>query len=323
MVGQSHAFFATKPQRATPVLAIAIVDEHLFVIDKSLEITSVNRLTSAKRDGFSICAADFTGLTENRIDGPDRSAKNRYFDVYFYEFFDSIFFDHSNRSRIFRNPFNEYSESENIFDGNLGSDGTVTPTNAELGQNIYDQFWREWVAHQDFLLRRCLYMMAGNRADAEDVLGAAMIRAAENYAASAPTIRNQRAWLTRLVYNACIDHLRKAQTRRRFAKARIDDDDAPGVADFIPGIDPPPSPSPEEMLVRRQFILSVDREIQNLAMPLRRPLVLRFLQGSSYREIADDMGLTNAAIRKRVQLARDTIRHNLQHESPFGVPRRL
>ena len=48
--------------------------------------------------------------------------------------------------------------------------------------------------------------------------------------------------------------------------------------------------------------------IQNLPETLRQPLLLRFYYDLSYSEIANRLGLSEATVRKRIQLARDILR---------------
>ncbi len=171
-------------------------------------------------------------------------------------------------------------------------------------------FWDVWLLHQDHLLRQCLRIMSGNVADAEDALSSAMMRASSRYEVYADEIINQRAWLSRLVRNSCIDHFRGEQRRHRLLEKHAPGSSARHYTEPQPV---PPAgatlqPSPEQKAIDRSLLSRLAEDIRRLPEHLRRPLMMRFLQDKSYAEIAETLGLSNAAVRKRIQLARQRLR---------------
>src|SRR5690606_38900790 len=58
-------------------------------------------------------------------------------------------------------------------------------------------FWRGWADYKDYLGQLALRWMSGNRADAEDILSRACIKAHDRYLRDAARIRNLRSWLAR------------------------------------------------------------------------------------------------------------------------------
>jgi RNA polymerase sigma factor (sigma-70 family) len=171
-------------------------------------------------------------------------------------------------------------------------------------------FWGVWNEHQDYLRRHSLRWMSNNTADAEDALSSAMLVAAAKYADYAPTIVNTRAWLLRLVHNVCMDHHR--------SRSRIDlFDELPAEdvqdRDHLPNYQRPIAPPHQEALSDERLERVVEG-LGQLTTTLSEPLLLRCLDEMSYREIAARLNCTEAAIRKRVQLARDRLRAHLDEE---------
>jgi RNA polymerase sigma factor (sigma-70 family) len=171
-------------------------------------------------------------------------------------------------------------------------------------------FWDVWLRHQDHLLRQCLRIMSGNVADAEDALSSAMMRASTRYEVYADEIINERAWLSRLVRNCCIDHFRAVQRRHRLLERH-----APGRTggqrtelQAVPPAGATLQPSPEQNAIDRSLLSRLAEDMRRLPEHLRRPLMMRFLQDKSYAEIAETLSLTNATVRKRIQLARQRLR---------------
>lgn len=168
-----------------------------------------------------------------------------------------------------------------------------------------EAFWAMWADHQQQLLRQCMRMMAGNVADAEDALSTAMLRASDYFGAGGgASIDNHRAWLSRLVHNSCIDFYR-ARSRHRHWENEVE---ASGLTEIVPAVTPAPTPTPEEQAETGEQMRNLQKELDALPELLRTPLVMRFLDGLSYEEISERLGIPNCTARKRVQLARDRLR---------------
>lgn len=119
--------------------------------------------------------------------------------------------------------------------------------------------------------------LTGNRADAEDVVQEAMVRALTYF----PSFRgeNARAWLLRIVRNTAYGALKARQGDRYAARA------GEGTADAIDTI-PDPADDPETALIRSDELNRIDGIIARLPLELRETLVLREIEEMSYREIA-------------------------------------
>lgn len=164
-------------------------------------------------------------------------------------------------------------------------------------------FWRIWLAHRDYLHRFSLRFSSGNPADAEDAMSEAMLKAAQAFARS--DIRNHRAWLLRLVHNACMDRHRNAQRQSRLA-SDMRGDAGEAVPVFAPRLDR----SPEDLLAASQLTHGLQEALAALPRSLAGPLLL-YLDGLSDAEIAASLNVSREVVRKRRQMARDLLRRQL------------
>lgn len=163
-------------------------------------------------------------------------------------------------------------------------------------------FWKAWLAHRRDLQRYCLRLSGGNLAEAEDALSEAMLKGVASF--SPAVVRNHRAWLVRLVHNACMDRHRNGRRESRLAGALGID----GAA--IAAIVPAQSRSPEECLAGCELITGLQEAMRALPPLLAEPLRL-FLDDLSDGEIADRLSITRDVVRKRRQMARDWLRRNI------------
>ncbi|MBZ4415750.1 RNA polymerase sigma factor [Myxococcus sp. RHST-1-4] len=164
-------------------------------------------------------------------------------------------------------------------------------------------FWHLWQSHQDHLHHQSLRLMAGNAADAEDALHAAMLRAFQGYSAQAGTLVSEKAWLSRVLHNVCMDFHRD---RRRYTDTP--EEPAPPAASAVPSqVEEPP----DTVLLERERAREIRARIRELPANLRLPFEMRFLQDMSYEDIARQLQLTNCNARKRVQFASSLLREAL------------
>lgn len=175
------------------------------------------------------------------------------------------------------------------------------PASFPAQNDPFNDFWNVWMAHQDYLLKQGLRFMSGNMADAEDALSQAMLKGSQHFDGN--EIRNERAWLTRLVHNACMD-----QHRSRKRQQRLSDEVIPDDPQDSPALQPQPHRTPDEALHMNQVFAQLEEQLKQLPLSLLEPLMLRVIEDKSYDEIAALLGLSNCAVRKRIQLARDRLK---------------
>jgi RNA polymerase sigma factor (sigma-70 family) len=143
----------------------------------------------------------------------------------------------------------------------------------------------------------------GNRADAEDVVQEACVRALRGIAGFSGA--NGRAWTLAIVRNAAYDWLRK---NRPAAMVQVEDLEqvehlqARDSAAVAQGPD-----DPETALIARADELRLQAAIEALPAVFRETLVLRDVQGLGYREIAEVTGVPIGTVMSRLARARDRL----------------
>lgn len=143
--------------------------------------------------------------------------------------------------------------------------------------------------HLDAAYNLARWLM-GNDADAEDVVQDAFVRAMT----SGDGFRggDRRAWLLAIVRNGCHSTHRRLRVREaaHFDEERHTEDGA--------------TSSPERLAIDRERSRGLRRAIAALAPEFREVIVLRELEGLSYKEIADVVDAPIGTIMSRLSRAR-------------------
>lgn len=139
-------------------------------------------------------------------------------------------------------------------------------------------------------------------ADAEDAVNTAMLRALQRFSSSSGEILNERAWLSRILHNICMD-LHRERQRRGETEELVEGAEALEASSL--------EALPDELLFESERAAEIREHIQALPPNLRKPLMMRFLQDMSYADIAVQLELTNCNVRKRIQLAYGILRTTL------------
>jgi RNA polymerase sigma-70 factor (ECF subfamily) len=142
----------------------------------------------------------------------------------------------------------------------------------------------------------------GNRADAEDVVQDACLRALRGI--SGYSGANGRAWTLAIVRNAAYDWLRK---NRPAAIVPVDDlESAERLAPRDHAAVAPPV-DPETALIAKSDELRLQAAIEELPTVFRETVVLRDVQGLGYREIAEITGVPIGTVMSRLARARERL----------------
>lgn len=106
-------------------------------------------------------------------------------------------------------------------------------------------------------------------------------------------------WMTRIVINLCLDHLRK-QKRQRAESIEQLSEEMGGVERQMPVV----TINPTERLERVELRARIDRAMQQLSAEHRVALVLHEFEGLEYKEIAKRMGCSIGTVMSRLFYAR-------------------
>jgi RNA polymerase sigma-70 factor (ECF subfamily) len=107
-------------------------------------------------------------------------------------------------------------------------------------------------------------------------------------------------WLYRLVINSCLDERRR---QRRLLP----------VAEFLPMRKGAYRKSPETGYERREIAGSVREAIGGLKPKMRLPILLKYIEGLSYEEIAEVLGCSKGTVASRLNRAHKALAKKLSH----------
>ncbi len=164
------------------------------------------------------------------------------------------------------------------------------------------EFWKVWVAHRDYLLHLAVRWMSGNRADAEDLLSRACIKAHDRYLRDENRIRNIRSWIARLLHNCCMD-----EHRKRLVRSRVLSQFHPDQINFL-SLCITWQDIPEQVSDVNESIGEVFRVILGMPLRIRYPFVLRFIYQYSNHEVALLLSISEVNVRKRIQIGRSILK---------------
>ena len=117
-------------------------------------------------------------------------------------------------------------------------------------------------------------------------------------------------WLYRLIFNLCIDMKRRDRSGRH---VEWDDEVAREVASGVPGAPEPESGEfePARELARGELRDALTKAIDALPDDAKRTLLLREVDGLSYAEIAESLGIPKGTVMSRLHHARRRVRELL------------
>jgi RNA polymerase sigma factor (sigma-70 family) len=142
--------------------------------------------------------------------------------------------------------------------------------------------------------------LTGNRADAEDVVQEACLRAYR--ALDRVTVGNARAWMLTIVHNTAFTWLAKNRP-----KTIVGVSDLEAVERAHASPDLAPGETPETTLIAKADGARIEAAIAELPPQFRETLVLRDVQGLDYKEIATITGVPIGTVMSRLARARDRL----------------
>jgi RNA polymerase sigma factor (sigma-70 family) len=142
-----------------------------------------------------------------------------------------------------------------------------------------------------------------NEAEADDVVQDAYVRALRFFASLRGA--DARAWLLAIVRNTWYSRLSR---RAGAGELMVHDEAADDRPDDRPG--------PEALLLQQQEVDRVRTAVEQLPVDFREVIVLRELEGLSYKEIAAVVGIPIGTVMSRLARGRDRLLDVLKTTAP-------
>jgi RNA polymerase sigma-70 factor (ECF subfamily) len=145
--------------------------------------------------------------------------------------------------------------------------------------------------------------LTGNASDAEDVAQDACMRALRALDTAPP--EHPRAWLLAITRNTAYSWLAKNRPHALLLVGGAED------AETASGAQTDPAPSPEAALISAADGAAVSAAIDALPIVFKESLVMREINGLSYREIAEATGVPVGTVMSRLARARSLLAQSL------------
>ena len=166
-------------------------------------------------------------------------------------------------------------------------------------------FETEALPHMDALYRTAL-RMTKNQNDAEDLVQEAYVKAYRFWDKFEPG-SNCRAWLFKIMTNIFINDYRSKS--RTPVSVNVDDIDDNFLYGQLASLGP--EDNPERRLFSKIFDDDIKKAIEELPDDFRLVVVLSFLEGFSYQEIADIADLQLGTVKSRLHRGRKLLQKQL------------
>jgi RNA polymerase sigma-70 factor, ECF subfamily len=178
-------------------------------------------------------------------------------------------------------------------------------------QGDLDSFNQLVLTYQDMVYTHAYYLL-NDQAAAEDIGQEAFILAFQKL--SQFRGGSFRAWLIRIVTNACYDEIRRWKRKRQVPLVPLDED---GDELESPYWTADQGPSVEELVEREEFVDRLQGLLEKLPLGLKSAVVMIDIQEMDYAEAAQSLGIPMGTLKSRLVRGRLKLRSLLEGSPLF------
>ncbi len=156
-----------------------------------------------------------------------------------------------------------------------------------------------FIAHHKRVFSVALNFFGGDAEIAEDVTQQVFLKIfskLENFRGDA----EMTTWLYRITINCCIDERRKS---RRFLF----------LADFFGFVEPKTNRTQDEKFYQKEISGEVQKAVATLKIKFQVPIVLKYVENLSYREIAEVLECSEGTVASRLNRGHKLLARKLEH----------
>ncbi|WP_310622102.1 RNA polymerase sigma factor [Flexibacterium corallicola] len=173
--------------------------------------------------------------------------------------------------------------------------------------------WDNWIKHKKNLKGKAMRLTGGDPDAAEELLSATILKAANHFEHKEVDLREPRAFFLYALKNEFISQYRKKKYEFQYRISEIDVyEDRLSFANNL-------TTEQDHQLQRRQQLGEVQQALTTLPDIYQRIFTMKFVEERSYPEISEDLEISQALARKRVQFLRQKLRHLVKWNYPSSL----
>lgn len=156
-----------------------------------------------------------------------------------------------------------------------------------------------------------LYRLTENREEARDLTQETFLRAFQ----SIGTFRGDsdlRTWIYRIAINQARNRWRWWRRRRRESTISLDSSEVHGNQPLVETLRSERDKSPEQETLAHERERALRRALQSLSHSYRETVILRDIEGFTYEEIAETLGINVGTVKSRLARGRQELRQRLE-----------
>jgi len=176
-----------------------------------------------------------------------------------------------------------------------------------------EKAFAEIVLHRQKKVFNIAYRMLGNSEEAQDLAQEVFISVFESIKDLKEEIKFD-AWLTQITLNHCRNRWKYLKRRQYFSSDSLDDP-IETEDGSVPRAVYDPSDNPEILFEKKMIQQWIQRGLLKLKEDQRELLVLRELQGFSYEEMGESLGLPEGTIKSKLHRARMDLKEVLERST--------
>ncbi len=173
-----------------------------------------------------------------------------------------------------------------------------------------EKAFTEIVLHRQKRVFNIAYRILGNSEEAKDLAQEVFLSVFESIKDLKEEIKFD-AWLTQITLNHCRNRWKYLKRRQYFSSDSLDDP-IETEDGSMPRAITDPSDNPEILLEKKMIQQLIQRGLLELKEGQRELLVLRDLQGFSYEEMGETLGLPEGTIKSKLHRARMDLKEVLE-----------
>jgi RNA polymerase sigma-70 factor (ECF subfamily) len=181
--------------------------------------------------------------------------------------------------------------------GNTDAGCPTSRRSCETWESVLEALVRE----HSRLVYRIAYSVLRRHHDAEDAAQETFMRVLR-YRSKLADVRDAKTWLARIAWRVAVDRSRQ---QRRSEEVALENRERP-LPEILSRDD-----SAEETFQGTEISATLEKLIAALPAKLREPLILSTVEEMSPREVAETLGINEAAVRSRVFRARQILKEKL------------